>query len=170
MSIFNFAPITLQISERKKSAPRKRSMPPIFASGRSEKNTTIQFGFGGWVTLSSSRGIDAIGSEDSFAGRFASLFAVAMIVSSWLELVAGTYDSFSNSGESDNLSGLSQEVCGSSWTSVPFQRFWQASSILDREKITPLTIHRKTTANIHPHEKRFSAPLSYVLENISETR
>ena len=47
MRIFPTDPTAAHIRERKNNAPRKRSIPPIFASGLSEKNTTSQFGFFG---------------------------------------------------------------------------------------------------------------------------
>ena len=57
--IFPTEPITDQTSERKKKAPRKSMIHQIFASGRSEKNSTIQFGRLG------SSGVFGIGSSIS---------------------------------------------------------------------------------------------------------
>ena len=41
------APTFVHTSDRKKKAARNRMIQPIFASGRSEKNVTIQFGLSG---------------------------------------------------------------------------------------------------------------------------
>ena len=67
--IFPTAPTAHHISERKKSAPRNSSMPQIFASGRSEKNTTNQFGSSGSCIgiCFVSHGVLPIASSGSYA-------------------------------------------------------------------------------------------------------